>query len=131
MDKIPTKKSLASLATVINNKIQQYGLPVINITVFTPSSLDPMTKSAFASTLGVTEDDVDVITSGRCILKNTNNDIYYCDRLNASGGVVSYTCTAFDWDYVRLELRNIFLYFNNDQYIMLPSKAHVDMVSDT
>ena len=106
MDKIATKTSLEGLANVINDKFKEYK-PTLNFTLITTTSADPYTKSSLAAALGVTENSVDVIMSGECLLydKGNSNSIYYPDSVSSSGGIdaAAFVHTGVDPDYSRLE----------------------------
>lgn len=119
-EKIATKTSLEGLANVINDKFKEYK-PTLNFTLVTTTSADPYTKSSLATALGVTEDDIDVIMSGGCLLydKDHSNSIFYPDLVSSSGGVdaVSFIHTGVDPDYSRLEIESIMIACFNGSYV--------------
>ena len=119
-DKIATKTSLEGLANVINDKFKEYK-PTLNFTLVTTTSANPYTKSSLATALGVTEDDIDIIMSGECLLydKANSNSIYYPGSASSSGGMdaVDFVHTRVDPDYSRLEVKDIMIACFSGSYI--------------
>lgn len=129
MDKIATKSALEQLATVINDKFSNYA-PAILVNDFTPDS-NGYTKATLGTAFGVTEDDIDTIMSGKCILYDNSGNMYHCTAINVdpSYTVVNYNAFLFDFDYTKLRVTSFMIVESSGTYIMTKATAEVQMTA--
>lgn len=100
-----------------------YGYRVIEVNKITNPNPSGYTKEQMMELLGVSSDDLDLIINGKCTLKVKEDASLYNTNISTGlsdlGGVVSYATFSMDWDYEKLNMKEISFYKVAEIYMII------------